>query len=146
VTGSFPLRVADILFTNEAVVVPEYDHLTPVFGLLAGGTERASERARKRYREDGLAGLVEAAERVHRVPYDDVSVVRLSVSRIARPKLAVEPVDAVPYAYRVHAPIEVDPLFDALQSLGDRRGFDVERRSAIGYDPVESVRRFLARR
>jgi hypothetical protein len=86
------------------------------------------------------------AEDVHRVPYEDLSTVVLSVSRIARPKLAVRTDDGVPYAYRIHAPVEVDPLTDALRSLGGRRGFEVERRSRIGYDPVDSVRRFLAGR
>jgi hypothetical protein len=146
VTGAFPLRVADVLFTGEAVVIPEYEHLTPLFGIARSGVRDASHTARERYRADGVRGLVESAERVHRLPYEDVAAVWLFDSRLARPKVAVETGTGPPYAYRVHAPVEVDALAGALGSLGERRGFAVDRRAAVGYDPVESVRRFLADR
>lgn len=146
VAGSFPLRVADLLFTNDELVVPEYEHLTPLFGLARSGMERASETARQRYRQDGVAGLVDAAEQVHRLPYEDLAAVRLYDSRIGRPKIAIDPNEGVPYAYRVHAPVQIEALTEALRSLGERRGFDVERRSKIGFRPGNSLRRFLAGR
>lgn len=146
VTGSFPLRVADVLFTDAAVVVPEYEYLTPLFGLARSGIDEASASARERYRADGLAGLVEMAERVHRIPYDEVTAVRLYHSRVSRPKLAVHVTSGPPYAYRVHADIDEASLVAALESLGRRRGFEVERRAGVGFSPVESVRRFLADR
>ncbi|ELZ24522.1 hypothetical protein C475_12310 [Halosimplex carlsbadense 2-9-1] len=146
VTGAFPLRVADLLFTDEAVVIPEYEHLTPLFGIARSGVDTAGERARDRYRDAGIAGLVDPAERVHRLPHDEVAAVRLYHSRVGRPKLAVVADSGPPYAYRIHAPVDVDSLASALESLGDRRGFDVERRAKIGYSPVASLRRFVAGR
>ncbi|MFT4891436.1 MAG: hypothetical protein ACI9YT_002368 [Halobacteriales archaeon] len=146
VTGSFPLRVADLLFAGDELLVPEYEHLTPLFGLAGNGMSRASEAARERYREDGVAGLVDMAERVHRVPYDEIEAVRIYDSRIGRPKIAVRPDEGAPYAYRVHAPVDVQALTDALRSLGERRGFAVERRSKIGFHPGNALRRFLAGR
>jgi len=146
VTGAFPLRVADVLFTDEAVVIPEYEYLTPLFGIARSGVETAGERARDRYYDTGLAGLLDLAERVHRLPHDEVEAVRLYHSRVGRPKLAVVTDAGPPYAYRIHAPVDVDSLGSALESLGDRRGFDVERHATIGYSPVASLRRFVAGR
>ena len=144
--GSFPLRVADLLFTDAAVVIPEYAYLTPLFGIARGGARDAGESAREHYREGGLSGLVEHSERTHRIPYDTVEGVRLYTGRVTRPKVAVDPADGPPYAYRVHAPVEPEDLTAALRSLGDRRGFAVDRRSGSGVSVANSLRRFLADR
>jgi hypothetical protein len=146
VTGAFPLRVADVLFTGDGVVIPEYEYLTPLFGVALSGVDGAGTTARERYRDSGVTGLVELAERVRRLPYDEVETIRVYHSRVGRPKLAVVPRSGPPYAYRVHAPIDVDALVDALRSLGDRRGFAVERHAKVGYSPVASVRRFVSDR
>jgi len=146
VTGSFPLRVADLLFTDDGVVIPEYEYLTPLFGIARSGVDAAGDRARERFTEAGTTGLVEMAERVHRLRYDEIASVDLYHSRVGRPKLAVVTEPGPPYAYRVHAPVDVDALEDALASLGERRGFPVERHAQIGYSPVESLRRFVAGR
>jgi hypothetical protein len=146
VTGAFPLRVADILFTGDGVVIPEYEYLTPLFGLARSGVDEAGRRARERYRDSGVTGLVELAERVRRLSYDEVETTRVYHSRLGRPKIALVPRSGPPYAYRVHAPLDVDALVDALQSLGERRGFAVERHATVGYSPVASVRRFVADR
>lgn len=144
-TGSFPLRVADLLFADRAVVVPEYEYLTPL-SLVGGGAGSAGETARERYREDGVDGLVAMAERTHTLPYDEVDTVRVFDGRFARPKVAVEVASGPPYAYRIHAPVEVGPLAEALRSLGGRRGFDVEHHATSGLRPRASLRRFLADR
>jgi hypothetical protein len=146
VAGGFPLRVADVLFTGEAVIVPEYDYVTPLFGIAGSGVTTASEAARDRFRTDGLPGLIESAERVHRVPYETVTSLRLSQSRFTRPKLSVGTAAEPPYAYRIHAPVNLEELDAALRSLGQRRGFAVERHTEVGYDPVASIHRFLAGR
>jgi len=146
VTGAFPLRVADVLFTDDGVVIPEYEYLTPLFGVAQSGVGTAGERARDRFHEGGPAGLVDLAERVHRLPYDDVTAVRIYQSSVGRPKIAVVTESGPPYAYRVHAPVDAESLAAALGSLGDRRGFDVEQHAGIGYSPVASLRRFVAGR
>jgi len=146
VTGAFPLRVADVLFTDEGVVVPEYEYLTPLFGIARSGVEEAGTMARERYSDAGLAGLVELAHRVHRLPYDEVDTVRVYHSRFARPKVALVPGSGPAYAYRVHAPVDVEALVGALRSLGDRRGFAVEEHAKVGYSPLASVRRFVSDR
>lgn len=146
-TGTFPLRVADLLFTDVELVVPEYEYLTPLFDIARGRVAGIGRRARQRHAAAGLAGLVEAAERTHRVPYRDVERVRVYDGQgLGRPKVAVDVREGPPYAYRIHAPVEIAALTDALSGLGDRRGFAVESSSALGFSPLASLRRFLADR
>jgi hypothetical protein len=146
-TGGFPLRVADLLFTDDELLIPEYAHLTPLFGIARGRTHDAAERAVERYRVEGVTGLVAEASRTHRLSYDEIERVRLYTGRsVARPKVAVDTAGGPPYAYRIHAPVDLSALTRALASLGDRRGFTVERSAAVGFDPKGSCRRFLADR
>jgi hypothetical protein len=146
-TGAFPLRMADLLFTDEALLVAEYGHLTPLFGIARGRTHDLAERAVERYRAEGVSGLLAEADRTHRVAYDDLEAVRLYDGRsVARPKVAVDTATGPAYAYRIHAPVSMDDLTAALRSLGERRGFTVDRSAGVGFDPAASVRRFLADR
>lgn len=145
--GAFPLRVADLLFTDGSLVIPEYRYLTPLFGVARGGTQSATDAAAERVRTDGVAGLVEMAERTHRVAYDDIEGIQLyDGGSIGRPKIAVDVDSGPPYAYRIHAPVEIDRLVSALTGLGARRGFDVRFHSTVGFSPLKSVRRFVADR
>jgi hypothetical protein len=145
--GTFPLRLADLLFTDDALVVPEYAYLTPLFGLARGRVAAAGDTAAERYREGGVAALRDHAERTRRVPYTDLRCVRLyDGGRVGRPKVAVDVEAGPPLAYRVHAPADVDRLANALGALGDRRGFAVDHRAGLGFDPRASLRRFLADR
>lgn len=141
--GAFPLRVADLLFTDDALVVPEYRYLTPLSGILRGRHEVGATAA-KRYRETGFGGLMEMAKRTHRIAYADVELVRIYDGRfVGRPKVAIDVTAGPPYAYRVHAPVDVTALTDALADLGRRRGFRVEHHGTLGFDPRTSLRRFL---
>ena len=145
--GTFPLRMADLLFTDDALVIPEYHYLTPLLGIARGKTHAVAEEAVERYRTGGVAALVDFAERTHRVGYEDVARVRIyDGRRLGRPKVAVDVASGPPYAYRVHAPVDVAALTDALAALGRRRGFEVVRERGVGVRPVASLRRFLADR
>ncbi|MFW6017882.1 MAG: hypothetical protein ACOCPX_03605 [Halapricum sp.] len=146
VAGSFPLRACDLLFADDRLHVVEYAYLTPLFGLARGRLPEAGERAREQYRKGGPTGLFELAERTRTVDYEAIERVRTYDSRLARPKLAIDVRDGPPYAYRIHAPVEVEKLTAALESLGTRRGFAVDARSGVGYSPTNSIRRFLADR
>jgi len=147
IAGTFPLRVADLLFADDRLIVPEYEFLTPLFGLARGQTTVAGRVARKRYANDGVDGLIEAAERTHRVAYDEVDGVWIYDGGVlGRPKIAVVVSEGPPYAYRIHAPVDIDELTDALTSLGTRRGFDVDRSDSLGFSPTNSLQRFLADR
>lgn len=145
--GTFPLRVADLLFTDDGLLVPEYEYLTPLLGIARGRVPDVAESARRQYRDDGVEGLIETAERTHRVPYEDIDQVRTyDDSGLGRPKIAVDVTDGPPYAYRIHAPVDVDALTEALRSLGSRRDFAVASASTLGFSPVNSIKRFRSDR
>jgi hypothetical protein len=145
--GAFPLRMADVLFTDTQVVIPEYHYLTPIFGIARGKTHVVAESAVERFRANGTAGLVAMAKRVHHIDYAEVERVRLYTGgSLGRPKIAIDVASGPPYAYRIHAPVEMDPLASALSGLGSRRGFDVELHSTLGFGPINSLRRFAADR
>lgn len=145
--GAFPLRMSDLLFLDDGIVIPEYHYLTPIFGIARGKTHDVAETAVERFRAEGPAGLVDMAQRTHRIDYDDVERVRLYSGRgIGRPKIAIDVTEGPPYAYRVHAPVELDRLANALTGLGNRRGFDVVTHSKLGFSPLRSLRRFAADR
>jgi len=88
--GTFPLRMADLLFTDEQLIIPEYQYLTPIFGIARGKTHDVAETAVERYRAAGTSGLVEFAERTHRVDYDDLNRVRLYDGRAVAVGFVVE--------------------------------------------------------
>ncbi|WP_435348913.1 hypothetical protein [Haloarchaeobius sp. HRN-SO-5] len=145
--GAFPLRMADLLFTDDELLIPEYHYLTPLLGIARRETHQVAERAVDRYTEDGAAGLVEMAERTHSIGYADLERVRVyDGGPVGRPKLGIDVVEGPPYAYRAHVPVDVPALTDALGSLGRRRGFAVERKDTLGFDPVASLRRFVVDR
>lgn len=145
--GSFPLRVADLLFTDETLLVPEYQYLTPLFGIARGKSHSVADTAAERFRAEGTAGLVEMARRTHRIGYDEIDQLRLYDGRsVGRPKVAVDVVSGPSYAYRIHAPVEMDRLVSALRGLGARREFGVTFHTAVGFSPLASLRRFLADR
>lgn len=142
--GAFPLRMADLVFTDRRLIIPEYHYLTPLFGIARRETHRVADRAVERYAEDGVDGLLDMAERTHRVDYADLDRVRVyDGGAVGRPKIAADMIDGSVYPYRVHAPIDVPAFASALGSLGDRRGFAVERHTTHGFDPVASLRRFV---
>jgi len=145
--GAFPLRMADLLFTDDQVLIPEYYYLTPLFGIARGKTHDVAETAVERFQTEGPAGLVDMAKRTHHIDYEDVERVRIYNGRgIGRPKVAIDVADGPAYAYRVHAPVDVDRLASALSSLGGRRGFDVQYHAKVGFSPLRSIRRFVADR
>ncbi|MFB6151265.1 MAG: hypothetical protein ABEJ40_05610 [Haloarculaceae archaeon] len=145
VAGAFPLRVADLLFAGPELLVVEHEYVGSLVGLARGRVGAATERARERYVADGVAGLLDAAERTRRIPYERLRRVRVYEGRFVRPKVAVDVSDGPPHAVRVHAPVDVDALVDALRSLGERRDFAVESRAGAGIDLRNGVRRVLGR-
>jgi hypothetical protein len=145
VAGSAPLRVADVAFTDEAVVVRDYAHPSPL-AVARGGVGHAAATARQRYHDGGLPAVVTDAECVDELSYAALDRVTLHESRLTRPKLAVEPTDSVPYAYRVHTPVDATALCDALQSLGADHAFGVERVDSVGISPLNVLRRVRADR
>lgn len=145
--GTFPLRVANVLFTDRRVLVPEYAYLTPLFGIAMGGGKTAAESARHAFATRGVAGLLDTAEAVRDIPYGDLTGVRVyDPPWLGRPKIALDTRTGPPYAYRIHASVDPKSLAEALSGLSSRRGFDVSYERSLGLHPLASLRRFRADR
>lgn len=146
-TGTVPLRLADLFFTDEGLLVVEYGVFTPLFGLATGGPRRAAARMARAYAEAGVAAVRERGDHTVALAYDDVEgVVLHDGGRLARERVAVEVADGPPYAYRVHAPVDLGALAEGLSAFGPTADLPVAVRSGHGFSPVESLRRFRAGR
>jgi hypothetical protein len=146
-TGTVPLRLADLFFTDEALLVVEYGLFTPLFGLATGGPRRAAARMARAYAEDGVAAVRERGDRTVALAYDDVErVVLHDGGRLARERVAVQVADGPSYAYRVHAPVDLEALADGLSAFGPTADVPVAVRTGLGFSPLGSLRRFRAGR
>lgn len=142
-TGTTPLRLADLFFTDDGLTIVEYGRITPLVGLAIGSPEqRAAEMART-YAEGGLSAVADAGERTIDLAYDEVDrVVLHDGGRLARERIAIRVREGPPYAYRIHAPIDLEPLESGLARFPPTANLAVERRRGSGFSPIESLRRF----
>ena len=142
-TGTVPLRLADLFFTTEHLLVAEYGTITPVVGLLTGAPGREAAGLARTYRDRGLEGVRESVDRTTVVPYEEIERIVCHDGRwVAREKVAVHVADGPPYGYRIHAPVDLEAFADGLASFPPTATLPVEVRSGVGFDPVESLRRF----
>ncbi|MCT9097815.1 hypothetical protein [Haloarchaeobius sp. HME9146] len=145
--GTTPLRIADVLFTDDSVEIGEYATVTPMFGLVTGGHRKRAREMAQRCADEGPTAVLDHAERHVSLSYEDIESVRLyDGGRFGRPKLAIDTGDGPPYGYRIHAPVEVASLRDVLADLADEKGFDITVVEGVGFSPRESLRRFLVDR
>ncbi|PSQ22670.1 hypothetical protein BRD01_08745 [Halobacteriales archaeon QS_8_65_32] len=146
-TGSFPLRLAELFFADDGLYIAEYAYITPMFGL---GTKKHRREAK------GMAAILEIhgldevllqADSVVWHSYENLNeVVSYDGSYLGRPKIAVHPEHGRVHAYRLHdEDADFDDLAASLAACGQKRGFAVERRVGVGFNPRRSVARFFGR-
>ncbi|MEF8773243.1 MAG: hypothetical protein V5A37_00810 [Halobacteriales archaeon] len=146
-TGTVPLRLAELFFTDEGLWIVEYGTFTPLFGLASGGPSRAADRMARTFAEDGFRAVRERGDRVVHLAYEDVErVVCHDGGRLARERVAVHVAEGPPYAYRVHADVDLEALAAGLAAFGPTAALPVAVRSGVGFAPRSSLRRFLAGR
>ncbi|WP_254545020.1 hypothetical protein [Halomarina pelagica] len=143
-TGSFPLRLAEVFFANDGLHVAEYAYLTPMFGLGTRKHRREAGAMARIYEIHGIDEVLLQADAVRWYAYDALDRVTLhDGGRFGRPRIAVHPVAGASRAYRLHEVDDLDALADAVAACGERHGFAVERGRGIGFSPRESVERFF---
>ncbi|MFB6088020.1 MAG: hypothetical protein ABEJ85_05815 [Haloarculaceae archaeon] len=131
-TGTYPLRVLDVLFCPCRALAVEYGYATPV-DLLTGGHRRQADGFASRLRTDGLAAALESARERRELPYDGLATVRVfDGGWLGREKVLFERTDGSTLAVRVHADVDVDAFTDAVQSVLDPYDVTVERRAGAG--------------
>lgn len=142
--GSFPLRLGDLFFADDGLHIVEYSYITPMFGLGTRRHRREAEAMDRIYDVHGLDEVLLQGDKVVWLSYDDIDrVVVHDGGWIGRAKLTVYAADGASWAYRLHDTDDLGSLRADVEAAGDRYGFDVERRSGVGFSPRENVRRFF---
>lgn len=145
-TGSFPLRLADLFFADDGLYVAEYSYITPMFGLATKKHRRDARGMARIYEVHGLDEVLLQADAVFWHSYDALDRVELHDGGwLGRPKIAVYPVSGPSRAYRFHDDVLFEELVADLEACGRRRGFDVDHHRGLGFAPRESVARFFGR-
>jgi hypothetical protein len=143
-TGSFPLRLADLFFADDGLHIAEYGYITPLFGLGTRKHRREASGMQTIYDYHGLDEVLLQADSVTWLAYDTIErVVIHDGGYLGRLKLTVY-TDNRSYAYRLHDAESQKDLADDIETCADQHGFTTKTVSGVGLSPVESVRRFLS--
>lgn len=146
-TGSFPLRLAELFFADDGLYIAEYAYITPMFGLATRKHRRESRGMAAIYAIHGLDEVLLQADGVVWHGYGNVDRVLLyDGGPLGRPKVAVHPEHGSVQAYRLHEDDpDVEALTTTLRTIGEERGFAVTHRKGVGFSPRATVARFLGR-
>ncbi|MFC6732345.1 MULTISPECIES: hypothetical protein [unclassified Haladaptatus] len=141
-TGSFPLRLAELFFADDGLYVAEYAYITPMFGLGTKKHHREAGAMQAIYDHHGLDEVLLQADAVTWHNYENVvSITVYDGGRVGRPKLTIETASGKGHAYRLHDVSNLPSLVADLQSVGDHHGFTVTEKDGVGYSLRESVSR-----
>jgi hypothetical protein len=145
-TGSFPLRLAELFFADDGLYVAEYSYITPLFGLGTRKHRREAQTMQAVYDVHGLDEVLLQADSVVWHSYANLDrVVLHEGGRLGRSKITVEPREGTSHAYRLHDEADFEALAEAVGAACERRDVSCERREGLGFTPRESVRRFFSR-
>ena len=144
-TGSFPLRIAELFFASDGLHIAEYGLITPMFGLGTGKHGREAAAMQDLFDRFGIDEVLARADAVTWLSYDAVDRVVISDGgRLGNPRVGVYAEDGTAHAYRMHEDdFDPDEFAAELRELAAEREFDVVSESGLGYRPGESLRRFF---
>ncbi|MFB6300285.1 MAG: hypothetical protein ABEH65_08510 [Halobacteriales archaeon] len=145
-TGSFPLRMAEIFFADDGLHVAEYAYITPMFGLGAKRHKREAASMQAIYDIHGLDEVLLRSDSVYWFSYDAIDrIVLYTGSWLGRPKLGIYPKNEASHAYRLHDDVEFEALADELRETASKHDLTCEVKYELGFTPIESIRRFYNR-
>jgi hypothetical protein len=146
-TGSFPLRLADLFFADDGLYIVEYGYITPLFGLGARKHRREAEAMASVFDHHGLDEVLVQGDSVMWLNYATVAqVILYDGGRLGRPKIAVQPKYGSSYAYRLHDTDVFSELALDIEEVCERYEVTFDRRAGVGFSPSESLQRFFDRR
>lgn len=142
-TGSFPLRIAELFFATDGLHIVEYAYITPLFGIGTRKHKREAETMQSVYEVHGLDEVLLQGDSVIWLNYDSLDrVIVHDGGWFGRPKITIE-TDGPTYAYRLHDDLDPESLAAHISDSADRHGFSVDLVSGVGVTPRESVRRLF---
>jgi hypothetical protein len=146
-TGSFPLRLAELFFADDGLYIVEYGYITPLFGLSMRKHRREAKAMEAVYNHHDLDEVLVQGDSVTWLNYATIACVTLyNGGRLGRPKIAVQPENGPSHAYRLHNDNAVfTDLARNIEDVCERYEVTVERRAGVGFNPSESLQRFFHR-
>ncbi len=145
-TGSFPLKLADLFFAADGLYVVEYEYLTPIFGLGAKKHQRESAAMERLYEVHGIDEVLLQGDTVIWHTYENLERVTLhDGGRFGRPRIGVYPTTGSSHAYRLHdrETGDIETLGGKLQQHLSQTDIAFEDASGLGYQFRESIDRFF---
>lgn len=131
-TGSYPLRLVDVLFCPAQVVAVEYDYATPI-DLASGGVQRRADEFAATLRNEGLAAALAAAKDQWVTPYERLAGVTVfDGGSFGREKLVLDAQGEPTRSVRIHGDVTLDAFVEAVRSVLDPFDATVERQSGLG--------------
>lgn len=145
-TGTFPLRLAELFFADDGVYVAEYSSITPFIGLTTRKHRREARTMDAIYENYGPDAVLVQADHVVRHSYDNVDRITIHDGGwVGRPKIAVYPTTGPSHAYRIHdRPAWAETVGD-VEACAERHDLTLEHEGGLGFTPRESLRRFFWR-
>lgn len=145
-TGSFPLRIAELFFTETGLYIAEYSYITPLFGLGTRKHRKDANAMEVLFERFGIDAVLLHADRVIWLSYESISqLVIYSGGKYGRPKVTVFEGDGQSYAYRLLGERDFDGLTEEISNRGQDHAFDVVVKNALGFNPQRNIRRFFDR-
>lgn len=142
-TGSFPLRLGDLFFSDRGLYVVEYGYITPFIGLTARKHRREAAGMQQLVDQHGIDAALLVADSVVWHSYDNLERITIHDGGwFGRPKLAVYPESGPSHAYRFHDRVAFEDGRVDLEPVARRHGLEVDERRGLGFSPLESIRRF----
>lgn len=145
-TGSFPLRLAELFFADDGIYIAEYGYIMPIFGLGTRKHHREAAAMQRIYEVHGLGEVLLQADQVIWHSYENLRrVVLYDGGRFGRAKIAIHPGEGRSHAYRLHDDVLFVELTPGIEQCGERYGFSTEANAGVGVRPRASLRRFINR-
>lgn len=145
-TGTFPMRIADLFFAPQGIYIAEYSYITPMFGLGTRKHRKDASAMQALYNTYGIDAVLLHADRVLWLDYGLVDrVVLYTGGRFGRPKVTVFSHDGPSYAYRLLGDRDFEVVAADVRAAAERHEMDLTVHDRVGFNPRRSVARFFDR-
>jgi len=132
--GTAPLRLADVLFRSDHLLIVVYDYLTPLDIAMRSPSQRARAFV-DRIENEGVSAALAAAEDVTELSYEALETLRVyDGGWFGREAVSIQSKNNDSRIVRVHGAVELDGFVDAVRSLLASHDVTVERRDGIAYE------------
>ena len=134
-TGSFPLRLADVFFCEDGIYIVEYGNITPIFGLASKRHRREADVMQTIYEYHGVDEVLLQADFVAWINYENVDQIRVyEGGRFGRAKIGIDTTDAKSYTYRIHDEFTPEELQTVIENLASKNEFETNYSSGYGIE------------